>query len=114
MKPRSHSITICGDEWTYSILPQTDYDEDPELVDSTAYTDKRARRMVFCAEKFSRGAVVHELFHAYCKYLYLNSASISQDDFEEIVAEMLEDKIDIILTQTKEICRCLKKSLTSI
>ena len=92
-RSKTFRITLQGKRWTYSVLSSGLYKK-REGDDSDAMTHGSKRKMIFDASKLSLGACRHELFHAYCTNLYLNSAEISVDQFEEIVAEWAEDHLD--------------------
>lgn len=89
MKTKTFTITICGERWKYRILPKPKFKQ-LHGDNSDAVTETKQKRMDFKPEGVCIGTVRHELFHAYASYLFLNSSNIDKDDYEEIVAEMLE------------------------
>jgi phosphoserine phosphatase len=101
VKNKTFSITINGDRWKFRIYSREEY-EKKVGPDSSAATHPEKRLMSFHAEALSRGAIIHELFHAYCRSLYLESSNVARDDFEEIVAQMLEEKLDVIAEQATQ------------
>ncbi len=98
MKTRTYSITINGDRWRYRVLPTASF-EKKHGSDCAAVTSNERKTMEFDEEHLSRKTIIHELFHAHCRYLYLGSSSIAWEEFEEIVAEMLEERLDQISDQ---------------
>ncbi len=98
MKPRTFSITISGDRWKYRALDSKSF-EVKHGEDASAATSNDKKVMEFDLAHLSRKTVIHELFHAHCRYLYLGSSSIAWEEFEEIVAEMLEERLDLISEQ---------------
>ncbi len=99
-------VTINGTEWAVRRIPHEQFD--PGASDSMCYVDNKSKMITFAEEEFSFGAVVHETFHAYCKSLYLNSTHIDWREYEEIIAEMLEEKLLSIAETANKIYKALK------
>ena len=115
-KYKTHRIKINGDTWTYKLLTKKNFDKyhsDDISEDVYAVTDKEKHQLHFVDTKFANRVAIHELIHAYCKYLYTDSASISHKDYEEMIAEMMEEKILKIVDQANKISNNLQKELNS-
>jgi len=97
---KSFSVNINGERWKYKLLEDSRYNKVMDEKDeSDACTFKRRREMLFRRSALKFGTVIHELIHAYCYYLYLNSADISKEDYEEIICELMEDRMMTIVDQ---------------
>lgn len=108
-RSKTFRITLQGKRWTYTVLAHGLYKR-REGEDSEAMTHGSKRKMVFDASKLSLGACRHELFHAYCTNLYLNSAEVGVDQFEEIVAEWAEDHLDEWIKKASEMYSKMRES----
>ena len=95
-----YRIIINGEKWKYRFLSEKAADK--VCGNITAHTLPREKTIEFRASDFTFGVAVHELFHAYCSYLYLTSSNVTNDNFEEIIAEMLEDRILVLITQARQ------------
>lgn len=73
-----------------------------------AVTISQAKEIHFKRKDFSLQVIIHELIHAYFSTLYLNSAGLSIVQFEEVIAEFLEDYIYKIYIQAKQVFKKLK------
>jgi hypothetical protein len=114
VKTKTFSITINGERWRYRALPEAEYQTRyGDLRESIAVTHKKERRMDFLDTGLTRGVVIHELIHAYCKGLYLGSTEIHWSDMEEIVCEMLEEKLDLIADQATQMHQKMTAHLAS-
>jgi hypothetical protein len=61
--------------------------------EAMAFCDYSARQLVFNQEYFDMKVVIHELYHAYCRYLYLDSSNTNKEDLEEILAEFWSETL---------------------
>jgi hypothetical protein len=87
---RQKIILIRGMKWKLILLSYQEFHEKyGEGI--AAITEKPERTIFFNQFDVDIKTVRHELFHAYCNELFLNSSEISLDDFEEILAEFFED-----------------------
>lgn len=94
-------LLIKGSKWELEILPKDKY-----LLlhgsDSDAITKSDKKVIHFIKEEFCEKTCIHEIFHAYVSECHLQSTvSLSNLDFEEIIAELLEEYIDDIRDQAK-------------
>lgn len=101
---------INGDPWTAELLPKATYEKINNKT-SLACTSADDRAFEFKAGSLSMGVCIHETFHAYHSYLFLNSVhELSINDHEEIIAEFLESRIHNIIKTAEEIYNGLKGS----
>jgi hypothetical protein len=91
-------VQIKGHEWTIILSPEP-------LDQCRAFTDLDEKSITFYKKDFTPRVILHEVFHAYCGSLHLASSQIHWVDFEEIIAEMLEEEIVNILATTREVLR---------
>lgn len=115
MKYINHRIKINGDTWTYRLFTKKSFEKYHNDMSDEAYAlvDKEKHQLHFVDTKFAKRVVIHELIHAYCKYLYTDSASISHKEYEEMIAEMMEEKILKIVEQSDTIFNILEKEKSS-
>lgn len=103
MRVKQRSIQIRGERWRYAVYPDSVYERKFDS-DSDALTFKAQRKLCFKESRLKLGVVIHEVFHAHCVGLYLDSTtSMSTSDVEEIIAEMLEDHLSSMLKISKYI-----------
>lgn len=91
---RMFTHTINDDVWTFVLVTEEEALEMDDGLGYAAMTDTKEKYMYITESNVSRGVVTHELFHLYVSYFNLNSADITVDQFEEIVAEFLENNLD--------------------
>lgn len=101
MKNKTFTITIKGQKWKYRLLPDDVY-VNKYGSDSEAITLGSFHLVVFNVSHLSLVGVRHELVHMYSDSLYLQSANISQDDMEEIYAELFSRNWDAMDSQAKQ------------
>ncbi len=81
---------VRGEVWQARVLTDSAYKK-AHGKGSLAETLKDTRQLVFRAKGVTQGIVLHELVHAYFKYVPLGSTSdITAHDHEEIFAEFIE------------------------
>ena len=68
------------------------------------------KTVYFDEDNVDFNVVLHELFHAYFSYLYLDDTNdLKLNDIEEICAKFFENKAELIIKKSKEIHKSLKK-----
>ena len=103
----AYTFTINEWKWTAKRIPDSKFDR--AYGDKyTAMTVSNRRIIYFRQNEFSLRTVIHELFHAYSHYLYLQSSSVPHEDAEEIYAEFMEENLFRFARKAKEIYRALK------
>ena len=96
---RKFRIKIHDDWWQMYIVTEEEAVElDVICNDSTdgfralTYTSEKC---MFVVETYiSKDIIAHELFHVYVKYFHMTSAEITVSQFEEVVADFLEENLD--------------------
>lgn len=92
-RSQTWQIKVKGSKWRYRLLSPELYEKN-DFRDGAAATVSSSNTMYFRVDDLAWGHCVHELFHAYVSELHLDSASsLTKEDFEEIIAEMLEKYI---------------------
>lgn len=102
-------ILIRGQKWTVHLQSNEAFDaqHDGEDRGATLISDKA---IYFNLDFLDIKVVRHELVHAYFSTLYVESADLTIEQYEEILAEFLEDYLPVIHAHSKK----LFKRLTSI
>lgn len=109
MKYPAREININDDKWTYQLVSKKEFKQrHPGSKDEIAMTDPVRFAIDFTKEAVTQEIAVHELFHAYHVYFFLNSAQISLHDHEEIIAEFLGSKINELMRKARIVYRNLK------
>ena len=106
----SFRTKINGDKWTIEVVSAREmkkHRDDGTFAglcvpeDKTIYIDE---------DCITYQTICHELFHSYFNYLYLDDTSnLHIADFEEIMATMMSEKGDEIVSKAKRIYKKLKK-----
>ena len=112
---RSFIIKINDDPWEIYLLTEEEAHElDEKLNDSTngfaalTLTGKDGPCLFFTEGNVTKGIVSHELFHLYVSYFHIDSADITVVQFEEIVAEFLEQNLDKFTKTRNKLFKKLK------
>ena len=93
--PPSMKLTIKDIEWTFKKIPHKEYTYKHGKDDSDGITFKTKRIVEFDDSIFSKSLVAHELLHVYVASCCTTSTdNISQEDMEEICAEIVECHLD--------------------
>lgn len=94
--------TINEDEWNIYLT-----DDDDNVVSeegSAAETDFDSKEIHFRRGEVELRTVMHELWHVYFGYCYLDDTTeLSLGDTEEITATMFADKAEKIIARAKDI-----------
>lgn len=98
---------LNGDIWTIYIIIDQDYIiEDEDTAALTRFTEKE---LYFRESEINIKNVLHELFHVWAGYCYLESTTnISVSDMEEIFACLFSDKCERSIEISKDILNKLE------
>lgn len=91
-------ISIRGEPWEVARLSKKEYRAAGGPKGTIAVCDPTTKKLLF-REAAPHSTIMHELFHAYCRYLFLESTSLSHQQFEEIIADMLGESFPIMVKQ---------------
>jgi hypothetical protein len=101
-------MQIANDEWTILLWRAKPYIR-MHGDDSGAITTPAKKLMEFRDDELCLEFVAHELFHAYFKYLHLDSTvSLKIDDVEEVIASWLGSNFQRFTDQANLIYAKLK------
>lgn len=100
--------TIKGDRWKIFVF------ESEEFVSKfgegmSAFTDSKRKQVFFDSEDLDLEVVRHELFHAYASYLCLDAATLSNEQLEEIYAELFAKEGTKMIQQATDLFNKLRK-----
>ena len=99
---KRHVIRINGEPWQLYVISGCQRTEEVDWAAKTIPTEKV---ILFWEDFLSFGVVAHELFHAYSAYFHLHSSNVQMRDYEEIVADFLEKRLDTFHKHAKEVWR---------
>jgi len=96
---RKFKTRINDDIWECYILTEEEAQDIDRKYNDTedgfrAMTSLEDNCLFFVEGNITKSIIAHELFHVYVKYFYINSANVDMDQFEEIVAEFIEDRLE--------------------
>lgn len=112
MKYPAHIIKVNDDDWTHQLVSKKEFKRrHKDFKDKIAITNPLDFSIDFTKEGVTFDCCVHELFHAYHIYFFLNSAQISLHDHEEIIAEFLGSKIQELNDKAQVVYQNLKGDL---
>lgn len=104
------------DDWELYIITNEEADElDEKLNDSgggfraLTLTGEDGRCIFFVEGNITKAVITHELFHLFVSYFHLDSADVTIEQFEEIVAEFLEANLDKFVKTKNKLYTALKK-----
>lgn len=116
---RSFKFKINEDTWeayliTLEELKELDANtgEDPlfEGDDDTPAMILTEKKCLFIVEgNTDKGIIAHELFHIFVEYFNTQSADLDVDQFEEVVANFLEKRLDVFLKIRNKLYNKFKK-----
>ena len=115
INPNPFTLQIMGDKWKYRVLTQkkmtsvhgTEFESGKHL----ALTSPGDKTIDFTMDGVTEIVCKHELIHVYISSLHVGEGKVSGDDFEESICCLLEDKLDIILEQSKKMYKNLQKRI---
>lgn len=112
---RSFTMSIMDDAWEIYLITEEEASElDEQLNDSNTgfraltLTGDDGKCIFFVEGSVTKNVVVHELFHLYVSYFHLDSANITIEQFEEIIAEFLEANLDKFIKTKNKLFNKLK------
>ena len=95
-------VQINEDTWNIYLVSDDDNVISDE--DSAAETDFESKEIHFRRGNINLNLIMHELWHVYFGYCYLqHTADIGLGDMEEITAALFADKAEKIIVRSKEI-----------
>lgn len=99
--------TINEDEWTIYLTE----DDDDVSIDETSGAEVMfpQKEIYFRRSDLKQHIVLHELVHVYVGYCYLDNASLTFAQAEEVFCTLFSDKAAIILFKGNEIYNKLKE-----
>ena len=102
-------IEIKGITWKVQLLTKQAYLK-AHTDESMAHVNKHDRTIVFRKDFILKNVIIHEVMHAYIAGCHLGSCnSITIEDFEEIVCELMEDHHADIGRTSREVLQILKE-----
>lgn len=106
-------IKINGDKWTVKIVDSAEMAEQRDDGQDLAGLCVSSERTIYIDdENVAYDIILHELYHAYFSYLYLDDTnSLKLLDLEEITANFFCNKSAEILKKAKDITKKLKKGM---
>jgi hypothetical protein len=104
MAPKSKSlkVNILGVEWEIHAVSTAAYKR-RHGSDSHAITYTKDREIYFNKDTLAPNYVRHELFHAYIASTNVNSSFLSNEQFEEVCAEIFGDRALDVITHADQI-----------
>jgi hypothetical protein len=98
---KAFHIHIKGKRWSVYLYNKTDFLRKVEEADQhvQAITDFDKASVFFRKDMVDFSTILHEVYHIFHDELCLSSASIDEDNLEEILAEMVaKNNLDILIT----------------
>lgn len=108
MSQKKFKVKINGDSWQVHLLPGEVFKECLG-ANNAAATVPDKKSFFFRDDLIEKSTVVHEVMHAYFSYLYLGSTKARVSDVEEIVCDMVGNKIAAIAAISNKVYSALKK-----
>lgn len=98
---------INSDKWIIYLIDKDDNVITDENISAEVRFDER--EIYFRRNNITQKIILHELWHAFMSYCYLNDTNdIMLSDFEEITASLFSDRCEKILELTKDLLVKLK------
>ena len=98
---------LYEDTWTLYIIEDDDDVVTDEGTAAEVFFEKK--EIYFRHSELRLNTVLHELFHVYIGYCYLDHASIDFRQMEEIACSLFADKAETIINRAKDILKQLRK-----
>lgn len=109
MARKTYKLLICGKSWKYRKRTPESFSKLYENDEAVAITKIDTRAMEFM--EYDLETIRHELFHAYVSELHIESADLSRNQYEEILAEMLSKNWELMDKQARTMSRNLRKRI---
>jgi hypothetical protein len=120
---RSFKFKINSDSWecylvTDEELKELDAQEGNDLEDHLDDDDNddapamiltQKKCLLICEGCIRKDIVAHELFHIMVEYFYTGSANLTVDQFEEVVANFLEQRLDYFVRTRNSLYKRFKR-----
>lgn len=116
---RSFKFKINDDTWEAYLITEDELKElDANTGDDPLFEgDDDLPAMVLPSEKclflaegnVDKGIIAHELFHVYNEYFHTKSANLDVDQYEEVVANFLEERLDMFCKKRNFLYKKFKK-----
>lgn len=112
---RYFTFKVYGDTWeaylvTNEELKEIDaresedpFDEGEDGVPAMILPSKKC--LFLSDDKVNKNLITHELFHIIVEYFHIESAHLEVDQFEEVVANFLENRLDYFIKIRNSIYR---------
>lgn len=105
---RVFHMDVRGEKWKYRrVSLKYFFKLHPEYLkeddENFAVMDDVAKTVDFVKGKITRATVRHELFHVYCRTLYLASTKMDASEIEEVQADMLAEHLDSYYNHCEEV-----------
>ena len=101
-------VEIKGIKWKIKLLTKEAYFK--AYGPDQAHMEAGLKTMFFRKDIIKLNVVIHEVTHAYIAQCHLGSCNtLSIDDFEEIICELMEDHILDISKTGREVMKILKE-----
>lgn len=93
--------TILNDVWTIYLADDTDVVSMEE--EDAAHVDLGTKEVFIRENYLNLENVRHEMFHLYTKYCFIGSATLNQDQMEEVACELFANRGPEMLAKAEEI-----------
>jgi len=112
---KKHKFQIQGKEWTAEFLTEEEFAirclKSPCYRGAAAITLTGSRRICFDLSEITRDVVRHEVWHAYNNQLFINSAELSIDQYEEVCADLFGEMGPEMLDLSSTLYRIARKEI---
>lgn len=114
---RSFTFKINEDDWEAYLITDEEakeldevYGEEGEDIEEFPAMVLTEKKCLFIVEgNVNKGILAHELIHIYVEYLYIGSAKLNVDQFEEVIAEFFEHNSDRYITKRDELFKTFQE-----
>lgn len=114
---RSFKQKINDDFWELYLITEEEANELDEKLNgdddggfrALTLTGEDGRCIFFVEGNVTKAVVTHELIHLFVSYFHLDSANITVEQFEEIIAEFFEANLDKFIKTRNKLYNNLKK-----
>lgn len=106
-------VKISGDSWKIKVVTSEEMVEQREDGENIAGLCVAEERTIYIDEEHVEyGIILHELYHAFFSYLYLDDATtLKLLDLEEITANFFVNKAAEMIKKAKDVTKRLKKGM---
>lgn len=107
-RQKTLKYNIRGDEWKIVVYSPSIYVKRLGQ-DSAALTETDKKFIAFDAGEMTEGIVLHELVHVFVSYLNHDDANLTIDQFEEMMATMIERSGKELISISEDIWKKISK-----